>query len=115
MKKGRAMIYEKKSIDSLLQDTFRGRAQREEPLAAHSSAKAGGPADFFLELESTEEVERLVRLCCQLRVPLLVIGKGSNILFTDQGVRGIVACLRDQAIGWKGQHPSLPLPLLMPE
>lgn len=98
------MIYDKNAIDSLLQEQFRERVKREESLATHSSAKAGGPADFFLELEKTEEVERLVRLCCQFRVPLLVIGNASNILFTDQGVRGIVAHLRTQ--GYQLEMPT---------
>lgn len=106
------MIYDKNNIDSLLQETFRGRVQHEESLAAHSSAKAGGPADFFLELESTEEVERLVRLCCQFRVPLLVIGNGSNILFTDQGVRGIVACLRTKGYRLEGPTPVAALAIV---
>jgi UDP-N-acetylmuramate dehydrogenase len=99
------MIYDKNTVDSLLQEQFQGQVQREEPLAAHSSARAGGPADFFLELASIEEVERLVRLCCQFRVPLLVIGNGSNILFTDQGVRGIVACLRTKGYRLEGPTP----------
>ncbi len=99
------MIYDKNTIDSLLQEQFQGRVKREEPLAAHSSARAGGPADFFLELESTQGVEQLVRLCCQFRVPLLVIGNGSNILFTDQGVRGIVACLRTKGYRLEGATP----------
>lgn len=99
------MIYDKHSTDSLLQEQFGGRVQREEPLAAHSSARTGGPADFFLELASIEEVERLVRLCCQFRVPLLVIGNGSNILFTDHGVRGIVARLRTQGYRLEGPTP----------
>lgn len=51
----------------------------------------GGPADFFLDLQSTTECEHLVRLCAQFRTPVLIIGHGSNILFLDQGVRGIVA------------------------
>lgn len=106
------MIYDKNTIDSLLQEQFQGRVQREEPLAAHSSARAGGPADFFLELASIEEVERLVRLCCQFRVPLLVIGNGSNILFTDQGVRGIVACLRTKGYRLEGPTPISALAII---
>lgn len=112
IRKGLDMNYDKMSIDSLLQETFRGRVQREEPLAAHSSAKAGGPADFFLELESTEEVERLVRLCCQFHVPLLMIGNGSNILFADQGVRGIVARLRMKGYRLEGSTPIAALAIV---
>jgi UDP-N-acetylmuramate dehydrogenase len=78
-------------LDHLLREQFAGRIKRDEPLAVHSSAGVGGPADFFLELHTPEEGEYLVRLCAQIRFPLLVIGHGSNILFTDRGVRGIVA------------------------
>lgn len=106
------MLYDKKNIHSLLQGTFQGRVQCEEPLATHSSAKAGGPADFFLELESAEEVEQLVRLCCQFRIPLLVIGHGSNILFTDQGVRGIVACSRAKGYRLEGPTPVAALAII---
>ncbi len=85
------------SIGTLLQEHFQGRVKRDEPLAAHSSAGVGGPADFFLELHTSAEVEHLVYLCAQSRLPLLLIGNGSNILFTDQGVRGIVACMAAKA------------------
>jgi UDP-N-acetylmuramate dehydrogenase len=89
---------------NVLQEHFQERLKQDEPLAAHSSAGAGGPADFFLELQSINEVERLVSFCCQFRIPLLVIGNGSNILFTDQGVRGIVA--RMGAKTFQLQEPS---------
>jgi len=79
------------SVDALLQARFPGRVKQDEPLAAHSSAGVGGPADFFLDLHTADECEQLVCLCAQSRIPLLIIGNGSNILFTDQGVRGIVA------------------------
>lgn len=85
------MSYDRTALGALLQEHFQGRVKRDEPLAAHSSAGVGGPADFFVELQSNTEVERLASLCAQSRIPLLVIGNGSNILFTDQGVRGIVA------------------------
>ena len=79
------------SIETVLHAAFPGRVQQQEPLSAHSSARVGGPADIFLDLESTTECEELVRFCAEARVPLLIIGNGSNILFPDQGVRGIVA------------------------
>lgn len=78
-------------IETLLHTAFPGQVRQLESLAEHSSAGVGGPADFFLDLQSTAECEHLVRFCADVRVPLLIIGNGSNILFTDQGVRGIVA------------------------
>lgn len=85
-------------LDGLLHEQFPGRVKRNEPLAAHCSAGVGGPADYFLELYSVEEGERLVRLCAQVQIPLLVIGHGSNILFTDRGVRGVVAHMGAKAV-----------------
>jgi UDP-N-acetylmuramate dehydrogenase len=87
------MSYDMTSLDNFFQAQFPGRAKRDEPLAAHSSAGVGGPADFFVELQSSEEAEHLIYFCVQSRIPLLVIGNGSNLLFTDQGVRGIVASM----------------------
>ena len=91
------MSEESTSIGLLLQAQFQGRVKYDEPLAAHSSARVGGPADYFLDLHSSEEVERLVYLCAESRIPLLLIGNGSNIMFNEQGVRGIVACMCTKA------------------
>lgn len=98
------MIYDIAATDALLQHQFHERVKRDEPLAAHSSARAGGPADFFLELQTTEEVERLVCLCAQSHIPLLMIGNGSNILFADWGVRGIVARMGATTYHFEEQH-----------
>src|SRR5205814_4040077 len=71
------MIYDIASTSSLLQEHFPERVKREELLAAHSSAGVGGPADFFLELQTIEEGEALTCLCAQSQIPLLLIGNGS--------------------------------------
>ena len=86
------------SMNEVLCTLFPGRMCYQEPLALHSSAGVGGPADLFLDLQSVTECDRLVRLCADARVPLLIIGNGSNILFTDQGVRGIVARMGTKAL-----------------
>src|SRR5260370_4223212 len=65
--------------------------RQHEPLARHAAFGVGGPADVWLSLASKEELLDLVRLCAQEHWPLLVVGNGTNILFADAGVRGIVA------------------------
>lgn len=92
------------SIDEVLCILFPGRVRRQERLALHSSAGVGGPADFFLDLQSVTECDRLVRLCAEARVPLMIIGNGSNILFTDRGVRGIVARMGTKALHLEEQE-----------
>ena len=62
-----------------------------EPLSMHSSWKIGGPSDIFVEVEDVSSLQRLLAFAKEYDIPLIVIGKGSNILFSDEGLRGIVA------------------------
>ena len=60
------------------------------PLSARSSWQIGGPADLLVEPASPEQVATVIRYARQQQVPLLVIGQGTNLLFADEGLRGIV-------------------------
>jgi UDP-N-acetylmuramate dehydrogenase len=70
---------------------FQKRIHRQEPLAQHSSFGVGGPANLWISIETRQELSVVVSLCVQHHWPLLVVGAGSNILYADAGVRGIVA------------------------
>ena len=61
-----------------------------EPLWRHSTWKIGGPADLFVEPPSWKQVGVLLRYATENDLPVIVIGKGSNLLFDDAGLRGIV-------------------------
>ena len=67
-----------------------GLAQFNAPLCEHNSWKIGGPADLLIEPENTEQVAGIVRFAREEQIPLVVIGQGTNLLFDDAGVRGIV-------------------------
>ena len=64
--------------------------EEEHPLARHTSFNIGGPADFFLE---TAEPAPVLRGALDREVPVRVIGAGTNLLVSDEGVEGLV--LRD--------------------
>ncbi|HVB74260.1 MAG TPA: UDP-N-acetylmuramate dehydrogenase [Ktedonobacteraceae bacterium] len=70
---------------------FQGRTRRNETLARHCTFGVGGPADLWVSLMLAQELIELVRLCAQRQWPLLLVGNGTNVLYADQGVRGIVA------------------------
>ena len=61
-----------------------------EPLARYTSIKIGGPADLFLEIPTTGALAQSLRLLNQHNTPFLLLGKGSNVLIADRGVRGAV-------------------------
>jgi UDP-N-acetylmuramate dehydrogenase len=62
----------------------------DEPLKEYTSFKIGGPADYLLFPKTNEEVSRLIKLCREEKIPLFVLGNGSNLLVTDEGFRGAI-------------------------
>lgn len=72
---------------------FEKIVRSDEPLAMHTWFQLGGPAEFFAEPRSVEELAALVQRCQEQQVPLRVLGRGSNILVRDEGVRGVVVQL----------------------
>lgn len=85
------MAFESSLAYSALHPHFQERLHLHEPLAKHSSFGVGGSADIWLSIEQRQELHDLVSLCAQQGWPLLIVGAGSNILYADAGVRGIVA------------------------
>ena len=69
---------------------FGEKIRRNEPMARYTSARIGGPADFFLQARSVEELSTAVQIGWRAGLPVLVFGSGSNLLVSDQGVRGLV-------------------------
>ena len=61
-----------------------------EPLARYTSMKVGGPADFFIEVENTAALARLLRTLNRNGTNFCLLGNGSNVLISDRGVRGAV-------------------------
>jgi UDP-N-acetylmuramate dehydrogenase len=62
----------------------------DEPMRRHTTLKIGGPADAFAQPASVAQVAALARWCAAERLPICVVGGGSNLLVRDGGVRGVV-------------------------
>jgi UDP-N-acetylenolpyruvoylglucosamine reductase len=67
--------------------------RRNEPLAKHTTLRIGGPADVYVEPASESDLAAVVKFCHERSLPFFVIGRGSNLLVRDGGVRGVVICL----------------------
>ncbi|MFR1440743.1 MAG: UDP-N-acetylmuramate dehydrogenase [Clostridia bacterium] len=61
-----------------------------EPMAKHTSFKIGGPAQCFINAESVEEIKQICKVASKNDINLTIIGNGSNLLVTDNGINGIV-------------------------
>lgn len=66
------------------------RAKKHEPMARHTTFRVGGPADLYVQANTTAELVQYVTLARHHNVPCLLIGNGSNLLVLDGGVRGLV-------------------------
>jgi UDP-N-acetylenolpyruvoylglucosamine reductase len=64
-----------------------------EPLAKRTTLRAGGRADVYVEPSSESELACAVQICGERNVPMMMLGRGSNLLIRDGGVRGVVICL----------------------
>src|SRR6058998_1517592 len=61
-----------------------------EPLSKHTTLRVGGPAQFWVEPRNENAFAELIRFCRSENLPLFVIGRGSNLLVRDGGIRGVV-------------------------
>jgi len=73
------------------------------PLRHHSWWRIGGPADLLVEPGSIAQVQTLMRELHRLDLPFVVIGDGSNLLFDDAGVRGVVVKIGRRLSRWSIQ------------
>jgi UDP-N-acetylmuramate dehydrogenase len=78
---------------------FGDRVRFDEPMAAHTTFKVGGPADLFVMPANEEEIGYLLRMAKQWGLKHAVIGGGANILVRDRGIRGMVIALADYFTG----------------
>ena len=67
----------------------------DEPMCEHTTFRVGGPADVYVTPDSPERVVAAVRICRELGVECLVVGRGSDLLVGDGGFRGVVVCTAD--------------------
>ena len=103
------MTFDAETIYTELRPHLQRRVRRNEPLARHSTFGVGGPADVWVSLETSRELIDLVSLCSERQWPLLLVGNGTNVLYADTGVRGIVAriALNAYSIEDRGDGTSL--------
>jgi len=90
---GSALARDVALLDELQNVIGTGTVKLYEPLARHTTMRIGGPAQFWAEPETEEGFARLVKFTKERGIPLFIIGRGSNLLVRDGGIRGVVVHL----------------------
>jgi UDP-N-acetylmuramate dehydrogenase len=70
------------------------KAERAAPLARFTTMRVGGPADLLATAHNAFELRALVRFARSHDLPLTLLGRGSNLVISDRGVRGLVVHVR---------------------
>lgn len=67
--------------------------EREAPLAGHCSFRIGGPAQYLVHVKKEEQARAVLETAKKLGLPVRILGRGSNLLIADEGLRGLVLLL----------------------
>ncbi|MFO7659715.1 MAG: UDP-N-acetylmuramate dehydrogenase [Candidatus Cloacimonadaceae bacterium] len=82
-----------------------------EPMALHTTFRVGGPADIFVIIKSKKALITVLNLSLENGLPYFILGKGSNLIVSDKGIRGLViSTLKmtnvqyydDSVVAWSG-------------
>jgi UDP-N-acetylmuramate dehydrogenase len=85
-----AATFDAAAIGSEIQRRIGVKTSRNEPLARFTTMRVGGPADLFAVAHNVFELRALVRFARSRALPHLVLGRGSDVVISDRGVRGLV-------------------------
>ena len=78
------------AIGTALQRRVGVKTSRDEPLARFTTMRVGGPADLFATVHNVHELRAIVRFARARAIPLTILGRGSDVVISDRGIRGLV-------------------------
>ena len=64
--------------------------KKNQPLKNHTTFKVGGPAEYFYEAKTREDLIKAIAYARDKKIPFMILGAGSNILVSDKGLKGLV-------------------------
>ncbi len=76
----------------------------DEPLSRHTTFGVGGPADAYLAVDTEEQLRAAFVIAHSDRLPVFILGSGSNILVGDGGIRGLV--IENRTSQMEGPSPN---------
>ncbi len=80
------------------------RLERDEPLAAHTTMRVGGPADLLATVSNVASLVALVRGARAAGIPVIVLGRGSDVIVSDDGFRGLAVLSRAEGARIEGDR-----------
>ena len=92
------------AVGSEIQRRLGVKTSRDDPLGRFTTMRVGGPADLFATVRNAFELRALVRFARARTIPHLILGRGSDIVISDAGVRGLVIQCRAEGSRTDGER-----------
>jgi UDP-N-acetylmuramate dehydrogenase len=89
------------AIQMRFREIFGDAFKLAEPMARHTSARVGGPAEMFVTVQNATELQLAAELAYVQRIPFVVLGGGSNVLVSDNGIKGLVILNRARDVHFR--------------
>ena len=77
------------------------------PLREYTTFKIGGPARFFVEASSVDELKEAIRFAQAKNLPFFILGGGSNLLIDDEGFPGVIIHIAIRGVEWKEENDHI--------
>lgn len=84
-------------IDEIKKIISEDKVFENEPMSKHTSFKIGGNAECLIKIKTIQDLRNILEFSNKNKIPLTIIGNGSNILVSDEGIKGIVLKIELQA------------------
>lgn len=79
----------------------------DSPMKEHTTFRVGGPADYYITVDNVAELKAVIARCKTARIPYMLIGNGSNLLVSDEGLRMAVIRLSGEFREMKAEGTSV--------
>ena len=78
------------NLSEQLKGIVNDRLKEQEPMARHTNFRIGGPAKYFVEIKTVEELKMVLGIAAEHTLPTAILGGGSNMLVADHGFNGVM-------------------------
>jgi len=82
-----------RDYQKLAEGLIQGRTLFDVPMRQLTSLQVGGPADVVFFPKNLEELKRILKVAKRKKIPLFILGRGTNLIVRDKGIRGWVVSL----------------------
>jgi len=99
-----AVPFDPVAVGTAIQRRIGVKTSRDEPLARFTTMRVGGPADLFATVHNVHELRAIVRFAHARSIPLTLLGRGSDVVIADAGIRGLVVQNRAEGSRIEGER-----------